>query len=162
VSKASVAWFGRTLEVAAADAQRDAGGPVRRDRALANGQEGERGHPVPPEYSIEWLTCAIASRLGAVMVGWLGAAQDPRPPDVAGTRRGCPGVRSDQVEAAELLVLRHENAVLRRHIGRIRYEPADRVWFAALPRLLPRGRWTEIFPVTPATLLAWHRKAGRG
>src|SRR6266516_910863 len=24
--------------------------------------------------------------------------------------------------------------------------------------LLPRGRWTEIFPVTPATLLAWHRK----
>ena len=35
---------------------------------------------------------------------------------------------------------------------------ADRVWFAALARLLPRRRWTEIFPVTPATLLAWHRK----
>ena len=34
----------------------------------------------------------------------------------------------------------------------------DRVWFAALARLLPRRRWTEIFPVTPATLLAWHRK----
>jgi putative transposase len=42
--------------------------------------------------------------------------------------------------------------------GRVRYEPADRVWFAALARLLPRRRWTEIFPVTPATLLAWHRK----
>jgi len=27
-----------------------------------------------------------------------------------------------------------------------------------LARLLPRSRWTEIFPVTPATLLAWHRK----
>ncbi len=66
--------------------------------------------------------------------------------------------RGDQVEAAELLVLRHENAVLRRHIGRVRYEPADRAWFAALARLLPRRRWTEIFPVTPATLLAWHRK----
>jgi putative transposase len=66
--------------------------------------------------------------------------------------------RGDQVEAAELLVLRHENAVLRRHIGRVRYEPTDRVWFAALARLLPRRRWTEIFPVTPATLLAWHRK----
>jgi putative transposase len=48
--------------------------------------------------------------------------------------------------------------VLRRHIGRVRYEPADRVWFAALARLLPRRRWTEIFPVTPATLLTWHRK----
>ena len=36
--------------------------------------------------------------------------------------------------------------------------PADRVWFAALARLLPRRRWTEIFPVTPATLLAWHRR----
>ncbi len=66
--------------------------------------------------------------------------------------------RGDRAKATELLVLRHENAVLRRHIGRIRYEPADRVWFAALARLLPRRRWTEIFPVTPATLLAWHRK----
>jgi putative transposase len=66
--------------------------------------------------------------------------------------------RGDRVEAAELLVLRHENAVLRRHIGRVRYEPADRAWFAALAQLIPRRRWTEIFPVTPATLLAWHRK----
>jgi transposase InsO family protein len=66
--------------------------------------------------------------------------------------------RGDRAKDAELLVLRHENAGLRRHAGRIRYEPADRVWFAALARLLPRSRWTEIFPVTPATLLAWHRK----
>ncbi|MGO9278155.1 MAG: hypothetical protein ACLP3Q_11585 [Streptosporangiaceae bacterium] len=66
--------------------------------------------------------------------------------------------RGDRAKAAEVLVLRHENAVLRRQTGRIRYEPTDRVWFAALARLLPRRRWTEIFPVTPATLLAWHRK----
>ena len=66
--------------------------------------------------------------------------------------------RKDLAKDAELLVLRHENAVLRRHVGRVRYEPADRVWFAALARLIPRRRWTEIFPVTPATLLAWHRK----
>jgi putative transposase len=66
--------------------------------------------------------------------------------------------RTDLAKDAELLVLRHENAVLRRHAGRVRYEPADRVWFAALARLLPRSRWTEVFAVTPATLLAWHRK----
>ncbi len=66
--------------------------------------------------------------------------------------------RADRVKDAELLVLRHENAMLRRNIGRARHAPADRVWFAALARLLPRRRRTEIFPVTPATLLAWHRK----
>ena len=66
--------------------------------------------------------------------------------------------RGDRAKDAELLVLRHENAVLRRHLGRVRYESADRVWFAALARLIPRMRWTEAFPVTPATLLAWHRK----
>ena len=66
--------------------------------------------------------------------------------------------RGDLAKDAELLVLRHENAVLRRHVGRVRYEPANRAWFAALARLLPLSRWAEIFPVTPATLLAWHRK----
>jgi putative transposase len=59
---------------------------------------------------------------------------------------------------AELRVLRHENVVLRRHVGRVRYEPADRVWLAALALLVPRSRWSEVFPVMPATLLAWHRK----
>ncbi len=54
--------------------------------------------------------------------------------------------------------MRHENAVLRRQISRVRYTPADRVWLAALFRLLPRRRWAEIFPVTPATILAWHRR----
>ena len=66
--------------------------------------------------------------------------------------------RGDRAKDAELLVLRHENAVLRRNAGRVRYEPGDWVWFAAVARLLPRRRWIEIFPVTPATLLAWHRK----
>ena len=66
--------------------------------------------------------------------------------------------RGDRAKDAELLVLRHENAVLRRHAGRVRYDPADRVWLAALARLLPRRRWSGIFPVTPATLLAWHRQ----
>ena len=32
------------------------------------------------------------------------------------------------------------------------------MWLAALARLIPRRRWAAIFPITPATLLAWHRK----
>jgi putative transposase len=66
--------------------------------------------------------------------------------------------RCDSAKDAQLLVLRHENAVLRRHAGRVRYDPVDRVWFAALARLIPRNCWPGIFPVTPATLLTWHRK----
>ena len=66
--------------------------------------------------------------------------------------------RGDRARAAEVLVLRHQNAVLRRQVGRVRYEPADRAWFAALARIVPRRRWAEVFPVTPATLLAWHRR----
>ena len=66
--------------------------------------------------------------------------------------------RGDLAKDAELLVLRHENAVLRQHVGRVRYEPTDRAWFAALARLVPRRRWAEVFPVTPAPLLAWHRR----
>jgi hypothetical protein len=54
--------------------------------------------------------------------------------------------RRDLANEAGLLVLKHENAVLRRHAGRIRYEPTDRAWFTALTRLIPRGRWAEVFP----------------
>ncbi|MGW6480469.1 integrase core domain-containing protein [Streptomyces sp. NPDC055059] len=57
-----------------------------------------------------------------------------------------------------MLTLRHENAVLRRQIARVRYEPADRVWLAALSRLIPRDRWLQVFAVTPTTLLRWHRQ----
>jgi putative transposase len=66
--------------------------------------------------------------------------------------------RGDLAKDAELLVLRHENAVLRRQAGRVQYEPPDRARFAALARLVPRRRWAEVFPETPATLLAWHRR----
>jgi putative transposase len=66
--------------------------------------------------------------------------------------------RSDLSKDAELLVLRHENQVLRRQLsGRLRWDHADRLWLAALSRLVSRRQWTEVFPVTPATILRWHR-----
>jgi transposase InsO family protein len=67
--------------------------------------------------------------------------------------------RGEVEKDAELLVLRHENTVLRRELVRpVRYEPADRFWFAALSRLIRRSRWRETFPVRPGTLLGWHRR----
>ena len=66
--------------------------------------------------------------------------------------------RREVAKDAELLMLRHENAVLRRQTGRVRYQRADRLWLSALSRLIPRHRWGEVFAVTPATLLAWHRR----
>jgi putative transposase len=59
---------------------------------------------------------------------------------------------------AELLVLRHENAVPRRQIGRARYQLGDRLWLAALSRLIPQPWWREVFAVTRVTVLAWHRR----
>lgn len=68
-------------------------------------------------------------------------------------------LRRETSKEAELLVLRHENAVLRRQLqSRVRYEPADRLWLAALSPLIARRRWAQVFPVTPGTLLNWHRK----
>ena len=67
-------------------------------------------------------------------------------------------IRCDLSKDAELLVLRHENQVLRRQLsGRLRWDHADRLWLTALSRLVNRRRWPEIFRVTPATILRWHR-----
>ena len=60
-------------------------------------------------------------------------------------------MRRDLTMDAELLVFPHENAVGRRHAGRIRYGSADRVRFTALAQLIPRRRWAGVLPVTPAT-----------
>ena len=65
--------------------------------------------------------------------------------------------QGDRAKDIELLVLRHQVAVLRRQVRHPRLEPADRVLLAALSRLLPRARW-PIFFLTPATLLRWHRE----
>jgi hypothetical protein len=60
--------------------------------------------------------------------------------------------RREMSRDAELLVLRHENAVLRRQIIRVRYRPADRLWLAVRSKLIHRRRWGEVFAVSPATV----------
>jgi hypothetical protein len=58
--------------------------------------------------------------------------------------------------AIEVVMLRHEVAVLRRQVHRPALEPADRAVLAGLARLLPGRRLVRFF-VQPATLLRWHR-----
>ena len=64
--------------------------------------------------------------------------------------------RSDTELAIEVVMLRHEVAVLRRQVHRPALEPADRAVLAGLAGLLPRQRLRRFF-VQPATLLSWHR-----
>ena len=57
---------------------------------------------------------------------------------------------------AEILVLRHQLAVLQRQVARPRFTWSDRALVSALARLVPRERWAS-FLVTPETILRWHR-----
>jgi putative transposase len=67
-------------------------------------------------------------------------------------------VRRDTIaKDAEILVLRHQVAVLRRQVGQARFTWSDRALIALLAGLIPRERWTA-FVVTPKTILDWHRR----
>ncbi len=65
--------------------------------------------------------------------------------------------RSDRSKDVEILVLRHQLAVLHRQMPRPRFEPTDRALLTALSRVVRRG-WWSIFVVKPDTLLRWHRR----
>jgi hypothetical protein len=77
------------------------------------------------------------------VVGWLGLL-----------------TRSGASKDAEILLLRHQLAVLRRQVSRPRPSWADRAVQAALSRLVPRSRWPRLF-VTPQTVLRWQCAARR-
>ncbi len=65
--------------------------------------------------------------------------------------------RSTEFKELEIVVLRHQLAVLRRQTDRPQLTKTDRVFLAAASRRLPRSRWRS-FMVTPTTLLRWHRR----
>jgi putative transposase len=134
-----------------------------RDRTLCSlctwDRVGWRATGVPHENTVGVVTCAVLLRIGRW--GW--------------ESRGVPLtvvymitrfvlavvtmlVRREVSKDVELLVLGHENAVLRCQVKRVRYQPADRVWLSALARLVPRRRWAQVFDVSPDTLLRWHRR----
>jgi putative transposase len=68
--------------------------------------------------------------------------------------------RSNAANEIEILVLRHQLAVLRRRTPRPRISWSDRAVIAALARLLPARR-RDGFLVTLATILSWHRQLVR-
>ena len=62
--------------------------------------------------------------------------------------------------AIEVVMLRHEVAVLRRQVARPALRPSDRALLAGLSRLIPRAKLHRFF-VQPDTLLRWHRELVR-
>jgi putative transposase len=68
--------------------------------------------------------------------------------------------RSREFKELEVVVLRHELAVLRRQVARPRLAESDRVFLAAASRLLGRASRPSLF-VRPETLLGWHRQLVR-
>src|SRR5438128_4138452 len=65
--------------------------------------------------------------------------------------------RSNEFKELEIVVLRHELAILRPQTSRPAMTTVDRLFLAAASRVLPKAAWWS-FIITPATLLRWHRR----
>src|ERR1039457_436621 len=127
---------------------------VRLQRGRVHRRLQRQGDPLPlsrwqhPD-PVDPGTAGRARRLTTGQDARSARCDESRTPGAAGGSRETDAGNTETAPAVPPN-LRQENAVLRRHPGRVRY--------AALARLIPRRRWTEVFPVTPATLLAWHRR----
>jgi hypothetical protein len=69
----------------------------------------------------------------------------------------CSSERATAEAELEIVVLRHQLAILRRQVKRPLYRSSDRAFLAAASRLLPRDGWHSFLP-RPETLLRWHRQ----
>jgi putative transposase len=80
-------------------------------------------------------------------------------PDQADCRVAAAVAARGGVETAEILILRHQLAVLQRQQhGRVKLNWADRALLAALLGLIPKAQWHELrLLVTPGTVLRWRR-----
>jgi hypothetical protein len=67
-------------------------------------------------------------------------------------------LRSNDFTDLEIVVLRHELAILRRRTRRPPMTWTDRHFLAAASRFLPRARWRPSFIITPATLVRWYQR----
>ena len=142
------------------------------EHARVGGATGADGAPGPEENGAD-LAGFIAELRAEIeaLRAWKAQAEAAGIRGPAGVIRAARGERSAESMPALAERFRVEGRVgisgrdadrlkdlLTTRADRVLYEPADRAWLAALARLIPRSRWAGIFPVTPATLLAWHRK----
>jgi transposase len=104
----------------------------------------------PPHASL--LVTARGSRLVLLRLAYLGIT------NAFALLRLLPG--SDRTKNAEILALRHQLGVLQRQLAgqRVRFDPADRAWLAALLHQLPKPSLQSLrLLVRPDTVLRWHR-----